>query len=86
VDHYYQSMRRKELERSEESYFYGWLEALYTSHPRPLDLCHFEHNLEVWRQLWRVLERVDVVCLVADARMPLLHISMPLIRQVRIYL
>ena len=31
----------------------------------------FEKNLEVWRQLWRVLERSDLVCQVLDARDPL---------------
>ena len=36
--------------------------------------CSFEHNLEVWRQLWRVVERSDVLCLVCDVRNPLLHL------------
>ncbi|MEM7516946.1 MAG: GTPase [Planctomycetota bacterium] len=30
----------------------------------------FERNLEVWRQLWRTLERSDCVCVVVDARWP----------------
>jgi hypothetical protein len=34
----------------------------------------FEQNIEVWRQLWRVLERADVAVLVVDARHPLLHV------------
>lgn len=32
----------------------------------------FEKNLEVWRQLWRVMERSDVVIQVVDARDPLM--------------
>ena len=32
----------------------------------------FERNLEVWRQLWRVVERSDVVVQIVDARNPLL--------------
>ena len=32
----------------------------------------FERNLEVWRQLWRVIERSDVVVQIVDARNPLL--------------
>ena len=32
----------------------------------------FERNLEVWRQLWRVIERSDVVVQIVDARSPLL--------------
>jgi large subunit GTPase 1 len=32
----------------------------------------FERNLEVWRQLWRVTERSDVLVQIVDARNPLL--------------
>lgn len=31
----------------------------------------FEKNLNVWRQLWRVIERSDVVVQIVDARNPL---------------
>lgn len=31
----------------------------------------FERNLEVWRQLWRVLERSHLVVQIVDARNPL---------------
>jgi hypothetical protein len=34
----------------------------------------FEQNLQVWRQLWRVVERADVVVVVMDVRHPLLHL------------
>lgn len=33
----------------------------------------FEKNIEVWRQLWRVVERSDVVAQIVDARNPLLY-------------
>ncbi|KAK4621324.1 Large subunit GTPase 1 [Fulvia fulva] len=33
----------------------------------------FERNLEVWRQLWRVIERSDLVVQIVDARNPLLY-------------
>jgi ribosome biogenesis GTPase A len=35
----------------------------------------FEKNLEVWRQLWRVLERSDAVVQVVDSRDPLFYRS-----------
>jgi ribosome biogenesis GTPase A len=35
----------------------------------------FEKNLEVWRQLWRVLERSDFLVQVVDARNPLFYAS-----------
>lgn len=37
-----------------------------------LVLTPFERNLELWRQLWRVVERSDVVVQIVDARNPLL--------------
>lgn len=35
----------------------------------------FERNVEVWRQLWRVIERSDLVVQIVDARNPLLFRS-----------
>jgi len=32
----------------------------------------FERNLEVWRQLWRVIERSEIVVQIVDARNPTL--------------
>jgi large subunit GTPase 1 len=34
-------------------------------------LTPYERNLEVWRQLWRVIERSDIVVQIVDARNPL---------------
>eukprot|EP00435_Cladocopium_sp_Y103_P027552 s187_g6.t2 len=39
----------------------------------------YETNLQVWRQLWRVLERCHVAVCVIDARHPLLHLPPALI-------
>jgi len=39
----------------------------------------FEQNLQVWRQLWRVLERCDVAVVVLDSRHPLLHLPPALV-------
>lgn len=36
-----------------------------------LTVTPFEKNLEVWRQLWRVVERSDLVVQIVDARNPL---------------
>lgn len=35
----------------------------------------FERNLELWRQLWRVIERSDLIVQIVDARNPLLFRS-----------
>ncbi|KAM6188482.1 guanine nucleotide-binding protein-like 1 [Sarcoramphus papa] len=38
------------------------------------DVAPFEHNLETWRQLWRVLEMSDIILLITDARHPALNV------------
>ncbi|KAF2666267.1 P-loop containing nucleoside triphosphate hydrolase protein [Microthyrium microscopicum] len=38
-------------------------------------LTPFERNIEVWRQLWRVIERSDLVVQIVDARNPLMFRS-----------
>ena len=43
----------------------------------------FERNLEVWRQLWRVIERSDLVAQIVDARNPLLFRSEDLEKYVK---
>ncbi|TQS38125.1 hypothetical protein Golomagni_01376 [Golovinomyces magnicellulatus] len=43
----------------------------------------FERNLEVWRQLWRVIERSDLILQIVDARNPLLFRSEDLERYVK---
>lgn len=40
-----------------------------------LSVTPFEKNLEVWRQLWRVIERSDVIIQILDARNPLFYRS-----------
>ena len=43
----------------------------------------FERNLEVWRQLWRVVERSDLLVQIVDARDPLLFRSEDLEKYVK---
>lgn len=38
-----------------------------------LEVTPFEKNLEVWRQLWHVRERSDVIVQIVDARNPLFY-------------
>ncbi|CAB5213507.1 unnamed protein product [Rhizophagus irregularis] len=65
-------MTKEELESNEEHYFRQWLDDVYNKYPRE-ELSFFEHNLDVWRQLWRVLEISDIILIVVDIRHPLLH-------------
>lgn len=43
----------------------------------------FEHNIEVFRQLWGTIDGCDVVVFLADARNPLFHLNPELIHIVR---
>ena len=60
------------MEEREQRFFSNWLNAIYLKYPRE-KLNFFEHNLEVWRQLWRVCEMSDILLLLSDARHPLFH-------------
>ncbi|KAG2022935.1 GTPase [Coprinopsis cinerea AmutBmut pab1-1] len=43
-------------------------------HPSmPPSITHFERNLEVWRQLWRVTEISELLLVLLDSRCPTLH-------------
>eukprot|EP01114_Cavostelium_apophysatum_P016923 TRINITY_DN490_c1_g1_i2.p1 TRINITY_DN490_c1_g1~~TRINITY_DN490_c1_g1_i2.p1 ORF type:complete len:713 (+),score=236.09 TRINITY_DN490_c1_g1_i2:74-2212(+) len=66
------SMSPEEADRREKKMFKEWLNGIYKKFPKER-LNYFEHNLEVWRQLWRVCERSDIIALVTDARFPLFH-------------
>lgn len=61
-----------QVEAQERAYFDHWLESIYARYGADR-LNHFEHNCEVWRQLWRVCERSDVLLVVVDSRQPLLN-------------
>eukprot|EP01138_Halocafeteria_seosinensis_P004715 gb/GECG01004821.1/.p1 GENE.gb/GECG01004821.1/~~gb/GECG01004821.1/.p1 ORF type:complete len:701 (+),score=106.73 gb/GECG01004821.1/:1-2103(+) len=58
----------------EKEIYNQWLEDIYTHYDRT-ELNQFEHNLEVWKQLWHVLDNSSSIALVADARNPLFHLE-----------
>ncbi|KAK4705280.1 large subunit GTPase 1, partial [Phenoliferia sp. Uapishka_3] len=61
-----------ELERTERDAFLEWRRGLADLQDnKSLLLTPFERNLEVWRQLWRTLERSDLIVQIVDARNPL---------------
>lgn len=75
------SMSRDELDFSERTAFLQWRRLLAkTEEQNKCVVSPFEKNLEVWRQLWRVVERSDVVCQITDARNPLLFVCRDLIQ------
>ncbi len=68
---YLKTMTKEELETNEQEYFKGYLYSVHNN-PTVADKCllinQFEHNLEVWRQLWRVIEKSDVLLIITDIR------------------
>ncbi|KAK5621160.1 hypothetical protein CRENBAI_012607 [Crenichthys baileyi] len=74
-------MTRESLLRKEEKSYRDYLEDLHSRNP-PGSLSHFEHNLETWRQLWRVLEMSDVILLIVDTRHPVLQFPPGLYRYI----
>ncbi|KAL1490495.1 hypothetical protein ABEB36_013179 [Hypothenemus hampei] len=62
-----------ELDKNEKESFLEWRRSLAKlQEDEGLLLTPYEKNLEFWRQLWRVVERSDVVIQIVDARNPLL--------------
>jgi large subunit GTPase 1 len=72
----------EELDKREKETFLEWRRAIaekeeeiaLKSHT-PLGVTPFEKNLEIWRQLWRVMERCSVIVQIVDARNPLFYLS-----------
>lgn len=48
-------------------------------------LNRFEHNLETWRQLWRVIEKANTLAIVVDSRFPHLTLSDSLLQFLKGY-
>lgn len=74
--HWDKNTTRNELDAMERENFMDWrrgLAELQENHD--LLMTPFERNIEVWRQLWRVIERSDIVVQIVDARNPLLFRS-----------
>ncbi|KAI0361378.1 P-loop containing nucleoside triphosphate hydrolase protein [Trametes cingulata] len=66
------SMTPAQLDRQEKDAFLEWRRGLAELQERDkFLLTPFERNIEVWRQLWRVLERSHLVVQIVDARNPL---------------
>lgn len=65
-----------ELQRLERESFLDWRRNLaLLQEDEEIIMTPYEKNLEFWRQLWRVVERSDVIVQIVDARNPLLFRS-----------
>ncbi|GFU15560.1 large subunit GTPase 1 homolog [Nephila pilipes] len=65
------NMTKEEIDANEREAFLNWRRNLArVQEAKNINLTPFEKNLEIWRQLWRVIERSDVVLQIIDARNP----------------
>eukprot|EP01051_Picozoa_sp_SAG22_P000396 SAG22_NODE_10_length_35702_cov_72.266992_17_plen_683_part_00 len=75
---------KEELLANEKKSFLEWRRGMsQMESDEGLVLTPFEKNIEMWRQLWRVVERSDVVVQILDCRNPLLYRSLDFERFVR---
>lgn len=82
--HWDASTTPEQLDRAERDSLLEWRRGLAElQENNDLLMTPFERNLEVWRQLWRVIERSDLVVQIVDARNPLLFRSDDLERYVK---
>ncbi|KAI8906297.1 P-loop containing nucleoside triphosphate hydrolase protein [Gorgonomyces haynaldii] len=62
----------EQLQMREQHSFLEWRRGLVDLEERKgLLMTPYERNLEIWRQLWRVIERSELVVQIVDARNPL---------------
>lgn len=67
-------MTVEDLDLNERRAFLEWRRNLASLEENGnLVLTPFEKNLDIWRQLWRVVERSDLLVMVVDARNPLFY-------------
>ncbi|KAI7883458.1 P-loop containing nucleoside triphosphate hydrolase protein [Lichtheimia hyalospora FSU 10163] len=78
------SMSAEQLHQRERESFLDWRRGMaQLEEDEGLLLTPYEKNLEVWRQLWRVIERSQLVVQIVDARNPLLFRSADLEKSVK---
>ena len=74
-------MTGEEVDQREKEAFMEWRREIAALEEQSSEakVTPFEKNLEVWRQLWRVMERCGVAFQIVDARNPLLYYTNDLI-------
>ncbi|KAI9307654.1 hypothetical protein BJ944DRAFT_176135 [Cunninghamella echinulata] len=78
------SMTAEQVQRNERESFLDWRRNMaQLEDDEGLLLTPYEKNIEVWRQLWRVIERSRLIVQIVDARNPLLFRSADLEKYVK---
>lgn len=73
-----------DLKKAENAAFLNWRKQLATiENQESFILTPFERNIEMWRQLWRVVEVSDLLVQIVDARNPMLFYCEDLVSYAR---
>lgn len=77
------SMTAMDVKDAEDKAFLDWRRTLaHIEEEEGVVLSPFERNVDFWRQLWRTVERSDLVVQIVDARDPLFFLSTDLFKYV----
>ncbi len=77
------SMSATDIKAAEDAAFLDWRRNLaHLEEVEGVVLSPFERNVDFWRQLWRTVERSDIVVQIVDARDPLFFLSKDLFQYV----
>ena len=78
-------MTALEIQTQENVAFLEWRRDLASIEENNVKLAitPFEKNLEVWKQLWRVIEKSDLLLQIVDARNPFFFFSEDLDKYIR---
>uniref|UniRef100_A0A0K8ST48 Guanine nucleotide-binding protein-like 1 n=1 Tax=Lygus hesperus TaxID=30085 RepID=A0A0K8ST48_LYGHE len=63
------NMSKEQLDARENRYFTEYFKDIEKRY-KSTELSFFELNLETWRQLWRVMEMLDIALVIVDIRFP----------------
>ena len=75
-------MSAEDVDRREKDAFLEWRReiAVMETASRDKRVTPFEKNIEVWRQLWRVIEKSDIAIQIVDSRNPLMYYTKDLLK------
>jgi large subunit GTPase 1 len=79
------TMTAEDIDRREKDAFLHWrrqIANIESANDHSKKVTPFEKNIEVWRQLWRVVDRSDLIVQIVDARNPLLYYTQDLMNYV----
>ena len=79
------SMTAHEIEQQENMAFLEWRRDIATMEQDNIALAitPFEKNVDIWRQLWRVIEKCDLLLQIVDARNPYFFYSADLEKYIK---